>query len=417
MNQAGTLMIVDDDEIIREGLVHNIPWEENGLKVIATARNGKEGLQLALEYKPCLILSDIRMPFMDGLEMAEAIKAEDPTVKVIFLTGYDEFDYAKKALALKATDYILKYAENDEILQAALKANIEWQKEHQLQGMVDRSQQILKEKFLRELLVAEEANPNPPVFMDNGNIKLLGKQFMVIVLAVEPREGQKAILSNSLADFCQELLFATKASWELVRIEKKIIVVFGDSEEGISPAVYLEPLSKDLYRQLSEYYPGHQTWIGVGEGCEELSKMSQPYQEALAAYEIQNSLGEAGITYFQRIGETENQQRLRKILDYVRIHFGETDLTLTKLAKEINICPAYISTIFKKYHKVNFSDYLVQLRMGKAQELLAKTNLMTYEVAEKIGYSNPQYFSVLFKKYTGLTPTEFKNHSHPENES
>ncbi|HBF40196.1 MAG TPA: hypothetical protein DDW50_23170 [Firmicutes bacterium] len=409
MNQVGTLLIVDDDEIIREGLVRNIPWEENGLKVIGTARNGKEGLELAQDCRPQLILSDIRMPFMDGLEMAEAVKITDPTVKVIFLTGYDEFEYAKKALSLKATDYILKYADNEEILDAVLKASIEWHKEHQLQGMVDRSQQVLKEKFFRELLLAEDILANVTVPIESLSFELQGEQFCVAVLALEAIDGKKVLFDDSLTDFCRKLLSTAKVSCEIVLIQKKIVLVFGISQASLYPVDYLKPHLEVLYRQFTECYPHHKTLLGVGEICQGLSRISQSYQEALAAFEIQTSRSQPGTTYFQQIGETENQQRLRKILDYVKSHFGESDLSLSKLAEEVNICPAYISTIFKKYQKINFSDYLIQLRMDKAQELLAKTNLMTYEVAEKTGYSNPQYFSVLFKKHTGFTPTEFKN--------
>jgi two-component system, response regulator YesN len=415
MNQIVTLLIVDDDEIIREGLVRNIPWEENGFTVIGTARNGKEGLELAQDSHPHLILSDIRMPFMDGLEMAEAIKAIDSTAKVIFLTGYDEFEYAKKALNLKATDYILKYADNEEILDAVIKAGVEWHKEHQLQGIFDRSQQVLKDKFLRELLFAEEASPEPPTPTEGLNLNLQGDQFSVAILGLEVVDGGEMVLQgDSLNGLCKDLLDKSKVSYELIPDQKKIVLVFGASQDGLAPAVYMEPLMADLFRQLTDHYPNRKTLFGIGDSYQGLGKITQSYHEALAAFEIQSTLGQAGITYFRQIGETENQQRLRKILDYIRIHFGDPNLSLGKLAQEVNICPAYISTIFKKYQKINFSDYLVSLRMNKARELLAKTNLMTYEVAEKTGYLNPQYFSVLFKKHTGLTPTEYKNRHNPE---
>jgi two-component system response regulator YesN len=410
MPQTATLLIIDDDEIIREGLARNIPWEAHGFKVIGTARNGAEGLQLARECHPRLILSDIRMPFMDGLQMAEAVKNFDPTVKIIFLTGYDEFEYAKKALSLRASDYILKYADNEEILKAVIKTNAEWQKESQWQGIMDRGQLVLREKYLRELLLAETAVPDFREKEQEINLDLQGKAFGVAVVKIEPVAGGASRLNNeswpSLVrdSFSDDTLFC-----EAVPLPQKIALIFGTEKKELHSMNFLEKLLTDVYQKLTDQNPKYQFLLGVGEGWRGILDVAQSYREALSAFEIQNTMGQGGIIFFHQIGESENQLRFRKILEYIQSHFGDPDLSLTKLAKEINICPAYISTIFKKYRKLNFSEYLIGLRMDKARELLTKTNLMTYEVAEKTGYMNPQYFSVLFKKYTGMTPTECKN--------
>ncbi len=409
MNQVCKLLIVDDDEIIREGLVRNIPWENHGFTVVGTARNGQEGLELAREHQPQLILSDIRMPFMDGLRMAEAVKTENPAVKVIFLTGYDEFDYARKAINLRASDYILKYADNEEILQAALKAGAEWQSEQQRQGMVHQSQQLLKEQLLQELLLAEEPVAGLAERAERVGLALSDEPCGVALLSLEAAAKERtAVPGDSWAGFCRERLAAEAGCAQIILLQKKLVLIFAERDGELLPAA-LETALRDLGRQVVEHWPGAKLTIGVGEIHPGLAQVAQSYQEALAALDIAQNPEPVGIVYFQQIGETENSQRLRKIVDYVRHHFGDPDLTLAKLAKEVNICPAYISTIFKKYQKINFSDYLIGLRMEKARELLAKTNLMTYEVAERTGYSNPQYFSVLFKKYTGLTPKEFKS--------
>ncbi|TCL76559.1 two-component system response regulator YesN [Hydrogenispora ethanolica] len=412
MNSDCKLLIVDDDEIIRAGLTRNIPWEAHGFTVVGAARNGAEGLDLAREHRPQLILSDIRMPFMDGLQMAEAVKAGDPGVKVIFLTGYDEFEYARKALNLKASDYILKYADNEEILQAVIKAGEEWREEQQLQGMVDQSQRILKEKLLRELLLAEEPTPDLAKRVKDLGLELAEEErFSVAAIGCEaPGNGRAATGGDFLADFCRERLAAAALPGEVVALPKRIILILGVSEAEFPGQ---EPFLAGLLQSLAERWREGKIAIGVGDIHQGPEGIAHAYQEAEAALETQTALGPAGIAYFRQIGESENQQRLRKILDYVRNHFDDPDLTLAKLAKEVNICPAYISTIFKKYQKIKFSDYLIAARMEKARELLAKTNLMTYEVAERTGYPNPQYFSVLFKKYTGMTPTEFKNSRHP----
>ena len=106
------LMIVDDDEILRVGLVRNIPWEERGITVVGTARNGKEAVEKLSRLLPDIILSDVQMPFMDGLELAEYVSNTYPYIKLILLTAFEIFEYAQRALRYGVTSYILKYESN-----------------------------------------------------------------------------------------------------------------------------------------------------------------------------------------------------------------------------------------------------------------------------------------------------------------
>ena len=109
------LMIVDDDEILRNGLVHNICWNEKNIEVVGTARNGKEAVEKIPILEPNLILSDVQMPFMDGLELAEYVSKVYPNIKLILLTAFEIFEYAQRALKYGVTSYVLKYESNDKI--------------------------------------------------------------------------------------------------------------------------------------------------------------------------------------------------------------------------------------------------------------------------------------------------------------
>lgn len=414
MEQNCRLLIVDDDEIIREGLLRNIPWQEQGFEVIGSARNGLEGLNLAKNEGPQIIISDIRMPFMDGLQMVEAIKEIDPDVKVIFLTGYDEFNYAKKALGLKAMDYILKSADNDEILAAVIKARTEWQREYQLRGMAGQSQTYLQQKLLQELLLGEKTSEDLPARAESLGLHLAGNQFVVSVIRLDTNENQPIIMDqDSFVRVCREILDPQLVPYELISLKGNWVIIFSNVPTEQLQYHCLEEILSHLFQRLSCQWQ-RKLMLGVGEIQQGFSHIALSYQEALTAAELQNPLDNGYIAYFHQIPESENHHRLRKILEYVNHHFGDVELTLASVAKEVNICPTYMSTIFKKYQKINFSDYLTGIRMEKAKELLVKTNFMTYQVAEKTGYPNPQYFSVLFKKHTGYTPTEFKNLKGPE---
>ena len=99
---------------------------------------------------------------------------------------------------------------------------------------------------------------------------------------------------------------------------------------------------------------------------------------------------------------------LRQVLSFMDSNYHQEDLSLNRIAEEVHLTPSYISTLFKKYQGVNLSDYLMELRVKKAMSLLAETNLKTYEISEKVGYGNPQYFSVVFKRITGCAPGEYR---------
>ena len=103
------LLIVDDEDIIREGIVEKIAWKENGFTLTTPGKNGLDAKEIIERERPDIVLTDINMPFINGLELAAWIREEYPDIKIIFLTGYDEFQYAKKAIQLKASAYILKY--------------------------------------------------------------------------------------------------------------------------------------------------------------------------------------------------------------------------------------------------------------------------------------------------------------------
>ncbi|MNC65634.1 Bifunctional transcriptional activator/DNA repair enzyme AdaA [compost metagenome] len=116
------------------------------------------------------------------------------------------------------------------------------------------------------------------------------------------------------------------------------------------------------------------------------------------------------IIFYDQVKYSSNSHQaiLRTIMDYIANHYHNENLDLKEVAETVHITPSYVSTLFKKYTDVNFCEYIVQVRIDKATELLVHTDLKVYEVAEKIGYVNTQYFSVLFKRHTGFTPMEYR---------
>ena len=274
------VIIVDDDEIMLKGISVNIPWKENGFYVLGTANNGADGLALARRVSPEIILTDIRMPMIDGISMAEKIKAEQPDVKIIFLTGYDNFQYAKLAISLGADGYILKY-ESDEAI-------------------------------IREIISIRDK-------------------------AVKQR--------------------AASREYEMDRFN---------------------PMRSDSRQNVAE------TFSEDGE--------------------FKDHLWHEGTSWMK----VSHKQLVYKIIKYVRANYSEDSLSVAQIAGAVHICAAYTSTLFKKYTKMNLSDYIVSVRMKEAQRLLQETSLSIEKISWQIGYSNSHYFSTAFKRYSGCTPSAFR---------
>lgn len=199
------VLIVDDDEIMREGTQKNIKWEEHDITIVATAANGMEALELICKTNPNIVLSDIRMPFMDGPQMVERINEIYPWIKVVLLTGFDDFEYAKKALKLKVCEYVLKYEDDEEILKAVLKARDELVMQKDINEKLEKSKPLMINKFLCDLMYgigSDELAENSVVL---SGITFRGKIFCVAVIGVD--EWQMFYNSEETRNF-DLLLFA-----------------------------------------------------------------------------------------------------------------------------------------------------------------------------------------------------------------
>jgi two-component system response regulator YesN len=145
------LVIVDDDRIIRKGLSSVIPWKEHGFNLVGVGADGEQGMEIIKEHDPHIVISDIQMPFMNGLEMTKAIKEHNPKTRVILLTGYKDFKYVHEAIKLKAFDYLLKPVETNELIEKLKQAAFELELELQKENHINESQYYIQQQLLKRL--------------------------------------------------------------------------------------------------------------------------------------------------------------------------------------------------------------------------------------------------------------------------
>lgn len=411
------LLIVDDDEIIKEGMEKNIPWKENGIVVIGTASNGVEGLKLVEERKPQIILSDIRMPFVDGLQMIERVGELYPWIKAVFLTGYGDFEYAKKALNLKVTQYVLKYEENNEILNAVLKAKNELTNEMDIRDKISRSGPHMVNRFFCDLLLGIISKEMVENETQKLHIRFEGDIFCVAVVnadssnsffnSKEPKDLE--LFTYAIQNICSEILEGYGEGIYCNVYNQRVNIIFSFEKERGCGQFDIEEILKDVKDHIEKYLK-IKVSIGTGNAYEGFKNIPVSYREALMVLEMKEVMGKSGIIKSSDLNNSDNAhyELLNKIIEYIKQNYFIEGLSLNDIGAEVHISPTYISTLFKKHTGRNFSDYLIDIRMSKAIDLMKKTSLKAYEIGEKVGYTNSQYFYVVFKKYTGKTPSEFK---------
>ena len=529
------ILIIDDDRIIRRGLAKIIPWEQYGFQLVGEAADGEQGLNLIEAEYPTIVISDIKMPFMDGLELAQIVKERYPLIKLILLTGYTDFSYAQQAVKAHVFDYLLKPVDKENLLEKVRNAASEWDAENRVQQKINAANPFFRREFLKKLM---EGNGEETELRQDAmslGIDLTGQTFIAFLIKIDEYhqdsmkmadfvERQKAF-KFCVVNMCEEVTHSQRtggvveleqdelvllySSNETVQVAEKngrylveqiqklvhkylkttVTIVFGGVHQGIlglrlsyqesrSLLDFRHFIGKDKIYSLSDIKLSSQQDMSL-QTEDKVNELVQKVKLGLAqdAFLVIDDLEQVMIQekqmslYHVRLlsvwlvislfrgsaewaSDWEHVQRKNMSLYYIRInemqtiseiltlirsvvgdlaefmagkreshrggvigeavkymekHYVKQGLSLQDVASHIHINPVYLSTLFKQEKKITFSDFLLQVRMQKAMELLRNQDMKCYEVADMVGYNTPEYFSVCFKKHTGLSPIEFKN--------
>lgn len=529
------VLIIDDEPIIREGLKRTIDWGRLNCEVAGEAENGVEAVEKINSLLPDILITDIMMPGLSGLELIKYIKESHPHIKVIFLTGYNNFSFAQQAIKLGAFDFVLKPTNTQELEGVVVKArdsiirsNIELQQVENLKRKIDESLPVLKDKFVSDLLYnninsVEEVNKKMQFFniriekyiimcvqIDNYNefcTKYTEEEKIMYLFSIKEKTIEllnrckiQHIISCNQDTFAVILQFAREESEELLK--GSIISIaeeLRNKVENIFPLTISVGIShyyknindiKSAYREAvtclgNRFYIGSNSTIHIDDifnfesvsGFNEVDTVSileaikfgniekikieldnmlmllsktnnQTYIRntcieivvaSVRLYcEIYGSIDdvfeEGGIPFEKLMGcgtaaelfkiveravnsisdsimekqHSQTRKVIAKALDFINSHYHK-DITLNDLADYVFMSQWYFSKLFKKEIGETFSEFLLKVRLDKAKELLkGSLELKTYEVAEKVGFNDARYFGQIFKKVTGMTPSEFR---------
>lgn len=533
------VFLVEDEMVIRRGIKNSIDWEKEGYIFCGEASDGELAYPMIIKEKPDILITDIRMPFMDGLELCKLVKKELPNIKILILSGYDEFDYAKEAIRLGVTEYLLKPISSGKLLEALNGVSESIRREKEDKDLVRKYMEEMREntehekqKFFEQMIAgnlsmadALETGKKYEMNLSAGMYNLLLFRF---TLGEENRKSGELLGEAEYA--IEKLTERLEYVFEFQRgVEGWAFLLMADNEEQMSERV--KELSKDL-EEIMKNYSTIAYFGGIGQPVARLRELEESFREAERALAARftmelnrtisvedirmaqnvDTLDDIEITSFGEIektrtmlekflnngaedeidefvdvyinelpeenlksvlmrqyiimdayivmmsfcekiegieGEMQAQseelknsmktiQTLEEIKNYIRMllkkiigvrdtisgrrysdiieiakdqirkTYMSDEISLNTIAAEVGMSPSYFSSIFSKEMGKTFVEYLTEIRMDRAKELLMCSSMKTSEIGYEVGYKDPHYFSYIFKKTQNCTPKEFR---------
>lgn len=528
------IMLVDDEEEVRKAMIRKMEWESLGFTVIGDAENGEEALEKLEQLEPDVVMTDIRMPYMDGLTLIAKIRERYPFVKILIFSGFDDFEYAKQAIKLNVTEYILKPVNGQELAEILKRVRVSLDEEirqrrniNMLQESYLNSLPILRELFLNDLVRRTADMSGAAQKLREYGIDILSaRKWLTAVIYTEQIERTEGMALYQH----QELIPISVRGLVEDHVKPYYRFVVFNSADGITMIAAVDNnntetgfvnLLNDICKESRRLLEVSIT-IGVGYACDTLREIGRSYQTAVDALGYRDIVGsgrticindvepvsrgklqldakgEAELTTAVKFGPPEligdalrelaarmddakvheNQYQIymltianclirlmqqydlnmgemfaseeryadimrgvckketfaeelipvacrmnealnrerdnttrKVILDaktYIQENYADSELSVDMLCRHLHISPAYFSTVFKKETGQTYVNYLTEVRLQKAVELLEQTDDKTYKIAEKVGYQEQNYFSYVFKKRYGISPTKYR---------
>ncbi|QGQ44941.1 response regulator transcription factor [Metabacillus sediminilitoris] len=355
-----TLLIVDDESWTRETVKALIEFDSLEITQIIEATNGAEAIKSIKSVRPDFIITDMKMPGIDGIKLLEVLKRDYPEIPAIVLSGYQDFIYTRQAIKSGVIEYLPKPVDENELNEALKKALHEKRKKEQ--------QQIGYQFFI----------------LKRPEVESLIEPFRQ-TLAYSFKELNAAQLSSSMA---------------------KLLANIGD--ELKSDFSLIGHLHQLFFLQLEEMIKEHKLKLeDIGLDLRQLSYQTNSSLET----ELMNQLeiGKKVILKIDEIRKQKSKINLDDIKQYVDEYFSSPNMSLEIIAKKYFVSKEYLTTAFKKRYGCNVTEYIISSRMEKAKELIMSTTLQYKTIAAMIGYDDVSYFYRVFKKYYGSSPGKIRN--------
>lgn len=411
------VLIVDDESFVRRSLSDMLGNANANFSIIGSAENGLEAVQILKEHVVDLVISDIRMPGMDGLELARHIHDCYPDIETVLLTGHQDFTYASQAIRYGVKEYLVKPNSVENILDIATGVYERLKLKKQERQLTQLREKNLREKRLSDLLYGIPL----PYFEE----KLMPPFHSYVVLTVShlgatmPQNWSEQAMYGAVINILEEL-FSPYANTVGIQEEQEAIMLLFFPNEGTGNVD--EALTHDVLLKLSNMLKSPFA-AGASSPHHELGDLSAAYHESLQACQQVKRENTPSVIHYSEMSmypaspQIEEQLQVKAtrrvismMIEVMNARLKE-NLSLKMIADELFMNPTYLGRLFKEDVGECFSSFLTKLRIQKATELLDNVTLKVYEVSDLVGFKDPAYFSLLFKKYMGMTPQEFQKHN------
>jgi two-component system response regulator YesN len=404
------MLLVDDESIILEGLRRNIPWKENGIEVIGEARDGRKALKLVGLLRPDIVMTDIRMPVMDGLELADRLSSDYPEVKVIVLTVLDEFNVVKRSLQARVVDYVLKYNYKDAALPAALKACAISRRELEERQRTAGERGILRRSYLRACLLGHGSDRSAPDRELRSHFGRGGLCACVLRPHVGPVRGLADRVSAEALQAVLDTTLCGAFSAYSVDVERDLCFVACISGDSPQARAKFASCAAATAEKVDALASGDRISAFLGRPRTDLRDIHESFMEAVSAADLHQGAAEQRVVLFEDIwcNAAAHELAAKKAARFIEENYRNAELDLQMISYAVCLSPAYFSTVYKRQTGTNLSDYIISVRLRHAKELLETTDLKIHEIADLVGYASPQYLSRLFRRLEGCSPGDFR---------
>lgn len=528
------VFLAEDEFIIREGIKNNIDWQAHGYEFCGEASDGELAFPLIQKTRPDILITDIKMPFVDGLALSRLVKKELPETEIIILSGYEEFDYAKEAIQIGVARYLLKPINGETLLQeidSVAEIILGKQKEKEIR---EKYQKEMEENSLRDqmdlfqhLVTGDCSMEELLSVADKLDLKIMAPWYSIVLLKIQSMKHDYEEYSGSIVVVDERIVKLAEPEHVLIfdrALEGRAFLFKADSEEEL--LAYQKEYLGDVKEVLSGY-ANLRYFGGIGTPVNRLREIPASFEDASHAFAHRYLVAESCILDSsllmqegaaehedfrisavnpEQIDRTKMQEFLRtgdldevvyfvdeffgkldggamksrifrqyitmdayfsivdflkglglqkdeieapdqdssilqdeksamdyivrimekalvlrekkassryedvvsEVIHYIENNYAQEELSLNLLASHVNFSPNHLSMIFSQQTGQTLIRYLTDYRMNRAKELLRCSSKKSSVISMEVGYKDPHYFSYLFKKTQGMTPTQYR---------
>lgn len=524
------VLLVDDEEEVMDVIENKISWEELGFAVVGRAQNGVKALEIAEKMQPDVVITDIKMPYMDGLELSRKLKEEYPGIRIMILTGFDEFEYAREAVHLEIEEYVLKPVNANELSECMKRLKEALDKEWDEKLNVKKLEQyymdslpLLQTNFFGSLIEGRVSEADIGKFMSAYQLSMKGPVYCCVVFHTSenqvPDTMSPMLLTMSVQREASARLGDKWSCRDFTYLGNVVMIIEMQSEDSIS----LLTDDCDRFCKWADRFLGAVVTAGIGKCCDRLLDIKSSYEGAREAISYRVLYGTKCSIYIGDIapkgqelsmqiedirmndlfkaihlgvrediekavrdivdrlrenartvtqynyaameivghlyrfctnnyldfdehkGEVKNpyeavphmddsalsgwivhvamsvsdelknarnsslRQLIAEAKNMVRTDYQDPDVSLDSVCSKLGVSNSYFSSVFKKEVGQSFITYLTDYRMEQAVKLILETNEKSYEIAEHVGYTDANYFSYVFKRKFGMSPSKYRS--------